>query len=271
MSDTMITGISMSLSMDVCQKLTQYHLHLDPTVIIGRNLVYNAPVHILSKTTCIASKIDAYTYIGVGSSIVTTKIGRYCSFGQYVQTGLGCHNISNVTTSAAWYKSYFPDFNNFSGPINRPVPRNSDELTAVIDIGHDVWVGNNALFPKDVTVGHGAVIGAGCIVTKDVPPYAVVVNGPRGSQVIKTRFSDEVIADLLDIQWWNYDIPKMISQGVEVPDDNIYVFIEFMRNIDPSLLIPLEKQWRYLMTGTTPHEVRLTSVDENFENPIKCN
>lgn len=71
-------------------------------------------------------------------------------------------------------------------------------------IGNDVWLGANSLVLKGVKIGDGAVIGAGAVVTKDVPPYAIVGGNP--AKVIKMRFDDETIGKLMQLQWWNLDL-----------------------------------------------------------------
>ena len=78
-------------------------------------------------------------------------------------------------------------------PINLPV--------LPIKIENDVWIGIQSLILDGVTIGDGAVIGARTVVTKDVPPYAIVVGSP--ARIIKYRFNEEVIQRLLEIKWWN--------------------------------------------------------------------
>ncbi len=77
-----------------------------------------------------------------------------------------------------------------------------------ITIGHDVWIGNNVIIPahRPITIGTGAVIAAGAVVTHDVPPYAVVGGSP--ARVLKLRFSEEVCADLMYSRWFEYDLPR---------------------------------------------------------------
>ncbi len=70
-----------------------------------------------------------------------------------------------------------------------------------VKIGNDVWIGYGALIVGGVTIGDGACIGAGAIVTKDVPPYAIVGGVP--AKVLKYRFPEQIIAKLLDEKWWN--------------------------------------------------------------------
>ena len=75
-------------------------------------------------------------------------------------------------------------------------------------IGNDVWIGGGCIIRNNVTIGDGAVIGAGSIITKDVPPYAVVVGV---NKIIKYRFPKEIIDKLMVIQWWNWEDEKIRS------------------------------------------------------------
>jgi len=74
-------------------------------------------------------------------------------------------------------------------------------------IGNDVWFGTGSVIMPRVTIGDGAIIGAYSVVTKDVEPYSVVVG--NAARVIRKRFSDEIINDLLEIKWWDWDYDKI--------------------------------------------------------------
>ncbi|MDD2495379.1 MAG: CatB-related O-acetyltransferase [Tissierellia bacterium] len=69
-------------------------------------------------------------------------------------------------------------------------------------IGNDVWIGSGAIVLRGTRIGDGAVIGANAVVTKDVPPYSIVVGIP--AKIIKNRFSDKIITLLINSKWWNY-------------------------------------------------------------------
>lgn len=85
-------------------------------------------------------------------------------------------------------------------------------------VGNDVWIGHGAMVMPGVTIGSGAIIAAGAVVTKDVPPYAIVGGNP--AQVIRQRFDDDVIAALVDIAWWDWPIDKIETrlQAIETGD-----------------------------------------------------
>jgi len=78
------------------------------------------------------------------------------------------------------------------------------------EIGNDVWIGLRAIIMPGVRIGDGAVIGAGSIVTKDVAPYAIVAGNP--ARFIRNRFTDEQIASLLAIRWWDWSDEKIIAE-----------------------------------------------------------
>lgn len=79
-------------------------------------------------------------------------------------------------------------------------------------IGNDVWIGHEALIMPAVTVGDGAIIASRSVVTKDVPPYAIVAGSP--AKVVRMRFDENTIAELLRLRWWDWSVEK-ITQSLQ--------------------------------------------------------
>jgi acetyltransferase-like isoleucine patch superfamily enzyme len=75
------------------------------------------------------------------------------------------------------------------------------------EIGSDVWIGQGARLMQGIRIGHGAVVAAGSVVTKDVPPYAIVGGVP--ARTLRQRFSEAVIQRLLEISWWELDFNEI--------------------------------------------------------------
>lgn len=93
-----------------------------------------------------------------------------------------------------------------------------------ITIGNDVWIGYNATIMAGVTIGDGAIIATNSTVTKDVAPYSIIGGNP--AKEIRKRFSEEVIAKLLALKWWNWDIEKITKNVQHLTDNKIEKFIE---------------------------------------------
>lgn len=123
-------------------------------------------------------------------------IGRYCSIGSgavFIMCGNQGHRADWVTT----YPFYFtPDL--YKGAENGYLAK-GDTV-----VGNDVWIGTEAMIMPGITIGDGAVIASRAVVTRDVPPYAVVGGNP--AKLIRMRFSEEEIALLLETKWWEKDI-----------------------------------------------------------------
>lgn len=131
--------------------------------------------------------VGAYSYVRSYSKLLgIAEIGRYCSIGRNVTLGLNPRNhpLDWVSTSTQFSRHY------------------NNELSPTI-VGHDVWVGNNAVVMAGLTIGHGAIIGCDAVVTKDVLPYEIVAGNPAKS--IRFRFDKAIIKQLLASKWWDYD------------------------------------------------------------------
>lgn len=122
----------------------------------------------------------------------TLTIGNYCSIADGVTLFLGGeHRTDWVTT--------FP----FSVLLDEAkAVKGHPKTKGDVVIGHDVWLGRECVVGSGVTIGHGAVVGARAVVTRDVPPYAIVAGNP--ARLIRYRFEPPVIAALLASEWWHW-------------------------------------------------------------------
>jgi len=131
-------------------------------------------------------EIGMYSYGGCfipGHIAAYTKIGRYCSFGENVYV-LGQNHLTETKSTHPYF--YNPSFGYVERQLNR-----ANQLR----VGNDVWIGFNVTIAPGVSnIGDGSVIGAGAVVTKDVPDYAIVAGNP--ARIIKYRFSEQAIAKL---------------------------------------------------------------------------
>lgn len=113
-------------------------------------------------------------------------------------------------------------------------------IECVTFIGSDVSINNNVFIYNDAKINTGAVIKPNSMITKDVPPYAIV---ERDNKIVGYRYSDEIISDLLNLKWWNLDLPQMTQQGIKIPTKNIQDFIKFLQDLDPKDKIYLKSNW----------------------------
>ena len=145
--------------------------------------------------------IGEYSYICHTTKIGNAKIGKFCSIAAEAFIGLGGHPTCLLSTSPFQYTR-----NKISMLGNILV--DEDKLVKLpnfnppAEIGNDVWIGLRAMIMPGCKVGDGAVVAANAVVTKDVPPYAIVAGVP--AKVVKYRFEQPVIDKLLELKWWDY-------------------------------------------------------------------
>ncbi|WP_353855570.1 CatB-related O-acetyltransferase [Bacillus sp. Bos-x628] len=129
----------------------------------------------------------------------TLKIGKFCSIANEVKIFLGGeHRTDWVTTYP--FNQIFKEAAHIRGH-----PKSKGD----VQIGHDVWIGYGATIMSGVSIGNGAVIGANSVITKDVPPYAIVAGNPQ--QLMKYRFSHDKIEKLQTLKWWDLEFSSLQS------------------------------------------------------------
>ena len=174
--------------------------------------------------------IGKYSYKGKNARIVNSKetvIGKYTSIADYVQLGLSQHPVNFLSTHPFQYVEFSLLYSGGKDgilitPASRVINISKTSMLPV-RVGNDVWIGYGAMVMDGVSIGDGAIIGAGAVVTKDVPPYAVAAGVP--AKVIKYRFDENTIRELLEIKWWDY--PEEIITNL--PFDNVKECIRILK------------------------------------------
>ena len=175
-----------------------------PNIIVGDYTYYDDEHDVTNF-----EKNVKYHYDFIGDKLI---IGKFCQIAQgvtFLMNGI-FHNINYITT---YPFSIFDSEIAPNHPKSTIFPTKEDTV-----IGNDVWIGYNVTIMPGVHIGDGAIIGTNSLITKDVAPYSIVGGNP--AKLIRMRFTDHKIKMLLDIQWWNWNIEKIISRLDDLLSDD---------------------------------------------------
>jgi acetyltransferase-like isoleucine patch superfamily enzyme len=147
---------------------------------------------------------------------VVVKTGAYCSFAGNIRMFIdGNHRIDKFSSYP--FSRIFPSFPHTLYAKETPI------------IGNDVWIGNDVVIFSGVHIGDGAVIAGQSVVTKSVPPYAVVAGNP--ARIVKYRFDEKSIEELLRLKWWDLPDNVIANQLLPVYNSDITTIIEKLKEI----------------------------------------
>lgn len=167
--------------------------------------------------------IDDYTYgmpeVITWDDSTKLKIGKFCSLASHIYILAGGEHRSDWVSTYP-FNCLIDDFNYIKG---HPATKGD------IVIGNDVWIGDSVKILSGVTIGDGAIIGTASVVAKDVPPYAIAAGNP--ARIIRYRFDEETIKELLDIKWWNFKEEDIIKIVPILQSDDIQNFIKVCKKI----------------------------------------
>jgi len=160
---------------DILNSIVGAHCDIDK-----RNLLNNA-------------RVGDMTYTGAGTSIMWAEVGRYCCISRLVDIGGNEHDYRAASMT--------PTYRVMNHYAHKLTPHHDE---GVLKVGNDVWIGQGVAIARkpDMTIGNGVVIGAGAVVTKSVPAYAIVAGVP--AKVLKFRFDQEIIDILEEACWWDW-------------------------------------------------------------------
>ena len=166
--------------------------HLGPWTAVG------------ARTTIAESSMGAYSYVVNDSSIIYSEIGKFCSIAAKTRLNPGNHPMERVALHHFTYRSK-----------GYQLAEEDDQeffdwrRAHRVTLGNDVWVGHGAVILPGVRIGTGAAIGAGAVVSKHVPDFAIAAGVP--ARVIRFRFAEDLRQGLLDLAWWDWDREKLAA------------------------------------------------------------
>lgn len=176
-------------------------VHFGPFTHADATCRFETPNRVCDRSVLYHVIFGRHSYCAPGCQLSHCTIGRFCSIGPEVTIGLGIHPTDRVSTFPGFYSGNRHTANFGSDPA-------VEEHRSTV-VGNDVWIGARVIIPGGVTIGDGAVIAAGAVVTKDVPRYAIVGGVP--ARVIRYRFVSEVVDEVVRLQWWNWSDDRIRS------------------------------------------------------------
>ncbi|MFY0682119.1 MAG: chloramphenicol acetyltransferase [Thalassovita sp.] len=164
------------------------------------------------------STLGDYSYCDRFADIANADIGKFANIASYVRIGATDHPMERASLHHFLYRSadYWDDVDHDPAFFAH---RRSRRAT----IGHDTWIGHNAQIKPEVTIGHGAIVASGAIVTKDVPPYMIVSGLP--AKPMRPRFEPDIAQELIDLAWWDWDHDALREALVDFRSLSIQSFL----------------------------------------------
>ena len=144
------------------------------------------------------SSFDDYSYCDRYADVANATIGKFANIAAFTRIGATDHPLDTAACHHFLYRSadYWDDVENDTAFFDHRRSRRAR-------VGHDTWIGNGAMIKPEVTLGDGAVVAAGAVVTKDVAPYTIVAGTP--ARVLRRRQPESVADRLIALAWWDWD------------------------------------------------------------------
>ncbi|MCR9112893.1 MAG: chloramphenicol acetyltransferase [Rhodobacteraceae bacterium] len=161
------------------------------------------------------SSFGDYSYCDRVCDIANAQIGKFSNIASFVRIGASDHPLERASLHHFMYRSasYWDDVEDDADWFDKRRARRAV-------IGHDTWIGHNAQIKPEVTVGHGAVVAAGAVVTRDVAPYTIV--GGLPARPMRDRLPAQLAERLVALAWWDWEhdrirdaLPDFRSLGAE--------------------------------------------------------
>jgi phosphonate metabolism protein (transferase hexapeptide repeat family) len=191
---------------------------IDPTATL-RNSRAGAYCEVGARTILQEVTLGDYSYVVNDSQITYATIGKFCSIAAMTRINPGNHPMHRATQAHFTYRAsaYFPGEADETEFFDW---RRSYHVT----MGHDIWIGHGAIVLPGRSVGTGAVIAAGAVVTKDVPSYTIVGGNP--AKIIRRRFPENISERLMTLAWWDWSHEQLRAALPDFRHEPVEYFLE---------------------------------------------
>lgn len=167
--------------------------------------------------TVLESTLGDYSYLaGSDGQVIFSQIGKFSSIASHVVINPGDHPMHRVTQHHCTYRRIRYGFADTNDEHFFDWRRNRKCI-----VGHDVWIGTAAKIMAGVTIGTGAVVAAGAVVTRNVHPYQVVAGVP--AKAIRLRFAPDIVERLMQIQWWHWERDLLAARFTDFYDIDLFL------------------------------------------------
>ena len=164
-------------------------------------------------------QMDDYSYCDRYADIANADVGKFANIASFVRIGATDHPWERASLHHFLYRSheYWDDAARDEAFFER---RHARRAT----IGHDTWLGHNVQVKPEVTIGHGAIVASGAVVTKDVPPYMIVAGVP--AVPLRERFPQGIGERLIALAWWDWDHARLREALMDFRALSVEAFLE---------------------------------------------
>lgn len=166
------------------------------------NSTFGAYCEVGRGSRVLNSTFGDYAYCDRHADIANCAVGKFANIAALTRIGPTDHPWRNAAQHHFLYRSaaYWDDVENDPAFFAHRASRRCT-------LGHDCWIGHGAIIKPEVTVGIGAIVASGAVVTRDVPPFTIVAGVP--AQPIRARFPEAVIDRLLALAWWDWSHDRL--------------------------------------------------------------
>lgn len=175
-------------------KASEPYLHPDVEI---KNSEFGAFTEVGRGSRILNSTLSDYSYCDRYADIANATIGKFANIASFTRIGATDHPLHTASLHHFLYRSgdYWDDAETDAAFMAHRASRRAT-------VGHDTWIGHAAIIKPEVTVGDGAVVASGAIVTKDVAPYTIVAGTP--AKVLRLRQPPEIAQRLIVLAWWDW-------------------------------------------------------------------
>jgi phosphonate metabolism protein (transferase hexapeptide repeat family) len=195
---------------------------IDPTARVHESTL-GPYTSVGARTTMGETVFGDYSYVVNDSSIMYAEIGKFCSIAAQTRINPGNHPMWRAALHHFTYRS-----ESYGFAVEDDHEFFDWRRAHKVVLGDDVWIGHGAVILPGIKIGTGACIGAGAVVSKDVPPFAIVAGVP--AKRIRYRFEEKVQQGLLELGWWNWSREKLELALPDLRKMTAEEFIERYKN-----------------------------------------